>query len=470
MAMRARSTIRGLSILGNSIRGLDLVHWKQVYLMYVIPILTYGAPVWFTGHRQKGLVNTLQTAQNEGIRKITGVFCTTPMAITENMIGIAPIKYLLPRVLHSFRNRMIATNPHHILHTIFTDDQCAYWRFTPPTNLTSLLHDLRPSTYNPIPSQPLSPTNLSFSSPLPPTHTTSLYYISSTVDNSYVIHLTSKTHNVFTLLCSFTGTDHIQAIGLATLSALRDFPTITHHFVHTPSFDHKLTSLKPHRDSRLFSQIRDTIDSSPSPLSFHQYYTRAKDSPSQAQRRLWNQRFSTSPHLPLPPSSLSPRELMWRTIKEEYTPINHPSALACQPPDNGKPVAAIRGALRSHSRIVTSTIFRIASGHCFDANYSQRFRPRSNDVLACPHPHTRPHLHTRHHIIFQCSQYARERRRFIPRPWRLQRILQSEEASEWLGLFLKESNCSILQPIPTPLPIPSRTHTPNYNPLNPDPP
>ena len=33
MAMRARSTIRGLSILGNSIRGLDLVHWKQVYLM-----------------------------------------------------------------------------------------------------------------------------------------------------------------------------------------------------------------------------------------------------------------------------------------------------------------------------------------------------------------------------------------------------------------------------------------------------
>ena len=37
MAMRARSTIRGLTILGNSIRGLDLVHWKQVYLMYVSP-------------------------------------------------------------------------------------------------------------------------------------------------------------------------------------------------------------------------------------------------------------------------------------------------------------------------------------------------------------------------------------------------------------------------------------------------
>jgi hypothetical protein len=105
MAMRARSTIRGLSILGNSIRGLDLIHWKQVYLMYVIPILTYGAPVWFTGHRQKGLIKTLQIAQNEGIRKITGVFRTTPTSMVENMIGIAPIKYLLPRIIHSFRNR-----------------------------------------------------------------------------------------------------------------------------------------------------------------------------------------------------------------------------------------------------------------------------------------------------------------------------------------------------------------------------
>ena len=56
MANRARSTIQGLSILGNSIRGLDLVHWKQVYLMYVIPILMYGAVVWYTGHRQKHLI------------------------------------------------------------------------------------------------------------------------------------------------------------------------------------------------------------------------------------------------------------------------------------------------------------------------------------------------------------------------------------------------------------------------------
>ena len=160
---------------------------------------------------------------------------------------------------------------------------------------------------------------------------------------------------------------------------------------------------------------------------------------------------------------------MWRNIKEEYSPIHHPSALACQTPDNGKPVAAIRGALKTHSRLITSTIICIATGHCFDAHYSQHFRPQSDDILTCPHTHTHPHLHTRHHIIFQCSRYTKERRRFLPRPWRLPVILQSEDASERLGLFLKESDCSILRPIPIPIPTHSNTHT-STTPLNPDPP
>ena len=182
--MRARSTIRGLSILGNSIRGLDLVHWKQVYLMYVIPILTYGVPVWYTGVSQKGLINTLQVAQNEGIRKITGVFRTTPTAITENMIGIAPIKYLLPRIIHSFCNRLIATNPNHILHSILTDDQCRYWRSDPITNLTSLLKGLDHSTYAHTPPQPWSPSNVSFVSLTPPPPHKPLHYTMSRVQST----------------------------------------------------------------------------------------------------------------------------------------------------------------------------------------------------------------------------------------------------------------------------------------------
>ena len=451
MAMRARSTIRGLTILGNSIRGLDLVHWKQVYLMYIIPILTYGVPVWYTGTSQKGLINTLQTAQNEGVRKISGIFRTTPTSVSENMLGIAPIKFLLPRILHSFRNRMTSTNPHHILLSILTSDQCLYSRVNPPTTLSSLLENLDPSTYALTPYKPWSPSNVSFVSSTPPTHTTALYYIPSSIDNHNVIYLASKTHTIFKLLRSFTGIDHTQALGRAVLSALREFPNIISHFIHLPTFQQKLTSSKSHRDSLIFLQIRDIIDSLPDlHFSFHQYYTRSKDAPNDTQRRHWNQRFSASHSQIISPPPLSPRELMWKKIKDDYSPIDHPSALACQTPDNGKPVAAVRGALKAHSRIITSTIFRIATGHCFDANYSQRFRPRSDDVLSCPHTHSRPHLHTRHHIIFQCSQYANERRKFLPRPWRLSVILQSEDASEKLSLFLKISDCSLLRPISLP--------------------
>ena len=436
--------------------------------MYVIPILTYGVPVWYTGVSQKGLINTLQTAQNEGIRKITGVFRTTPTAVTENMIGIAPIKYLLPRIIHSFRNCLIATNPNHILHSILTDDQCRYWRSNPPTNLTSLLQGLNHSTYSRTPPQPWRPSNVSFAPLTFPPQTTTLYYIPSTVNDTAVVHVTSKSHTVYTLLRSFTGMDHTQALGLAILSSLHEFPDIPYHFVHLPSFEQKLTSCKPHRDSYTFLRIRDAIDSSPNThFAFLLYYTRAKDSPNHTQRLHWNQRYSASPQ-PTPPPT-SPRKLMWRKIKEDYVPIDHPSALACQTPDNGKPVAAIRGALKSHSCIITSTIIRIATGHCFDANYSQRFRPRSDDILTCPHTHSRPHLHTRHHIIFQCSQYANERRRLLPRPWRLPVILQSEDASEKLGLFLKNSDSSLLRPIPT-LPTPLTNSQPRSNPLNPDPP
>ena len=162
---------------------------------------------------------------------------------------------------------------------------------------------------------------------------------------------------------------------------------------------------------------------------------------------------------------------MWQNVKNEYVPIIHPAALACQTPDNGKPVAAIRGAVKAHSRLVTSSIIRIATGHCFDASYSQRFRPGANDTLFCPHAHSRPHLHTRNHILFQCVHYARERRRFLPRPWRLTSILQSEDAAENLGLFLKASNCSILRPLPKLALSPTLTlNSLNSNPLNPDPP
>jgi len=59
MASRTHSTIHGINILGNSVRGLNLLNWRKVYNTLVIPVLTYGMTVWYTGTGQKGLVQCL---------------------------------------------------------------------------------------------------------------------------------------------------------------------------------------------------------------------------------------------------------------------------------------------------------------------------------------------------------------------------------------------------------------------------
>jgi hypothetical protein len=93
MATQARSTIHGVTLLGNSIRGLNLLNWRKVYNALIIPVLTYGAQVWYIGHCQKGLIARLQTAQNEGLCKMTGVFKTTPIDPLHNLISIPPTVY-----------------------------------------------------------------------------------------------------------------------------------------------------------------------------------------------------------------------------------------------------------------------------------------------------------------------------------------------------------------------------------------
>jgi len=94
MANHARSTIHGILILGNSIRGLNFLHWRQVYNALVIPVLTYRLQVWYTSIQQKGLIQQLQVTQNEGICKLTRVFKTTPIEPLHNLTGIPPISYL----------------------------------------------------------------------------------------------------------------------------------------------------------------------------------------------------------------------------------------------------------------------------------------------------------------------------------------------------------------------------------------
>jgi hypothetical protein len=156
MVNRARSTIRGINILGNLIRGLDFMNWQQVYNALVIPTLIYGVQVWYTGTQQKRLVTRLQTAQNEAIRKMTGVFCTTPIEPLHNLTHVPPIPYLLDKLMHSYAHRLWDLPSSAKVRTILTTNQCRYWPeyVNPITNLTQASQNLgeASTTRAPVPS------------------------------------------------------------------------------------------------------------------------------------------------------------------------------------------------------------------------------------------------------------------------------------------------------------------------------
>jgi hypothetical protein len=143
----ATLTLVALGVLGNSVRGLNFANWRKVFHAIVLPILTYGSPVWFTDVKQKGLIGILQVAQNKACRKISGCFRTTPTDPLHDLLGIPPILY----TLHKYRlqyaaclSTLLLSSP---LRTVVSDNPLTRWHHTffPPTNLTRLVESLNPS-------------------------------------------------------------------------------------------------------------------------------------------------------------------------------------------------------------------------------------------------------------------------------------------------------------------------------------
>ena len=139
MANRARSTIRALHILGNSIRGLDYANWRRVFHAIVLPVLTYGAPLWAQSPT-KSLVKLAQVAQNDALRRISGCFRTTPVDPLPHLLAILPIQFTLGQLVGSFQDRLLRLPPSHLLRHYASHNPDALWSKTDiPTSLLRLL-------------------------------------------------------------------------------------------------------------------------------------------------------------------------------------------------------------------------------------------------------------------------------------------------------------------------------------------
>ena len=218
--------------------------------------------------------------------------------------------------------------------------------------------------------------------------------------------------------------------------------------------------LKPHRDSHITTNIHLTLErylTSDDSFTLHLcHFDRAwPGTPSTTDIRNLHGTMNLITAIPKTLAQQLPRLTMWEKICVDYTPSTHPSHIACTTPTDSTPPPAICVAAASYSRLISSTIFRLAVAHCFDANYSDRFHPNTDDVTTCPctttpclNPHQRPHhpaRHTRNHVIFHCPLIATNR---IPTVYTLRTILQLEEHTTTLCTFLKDTNSSLFRPLP----------------------
>ena len=104
------------------------------------------------GKQQKWHTNHLQVTQNEGIRKLLGMFKTTPVEPLHNLTGIPPIPYLLDKLVNAYTYRLRAMPPNTLVCTVLITDRCRVWPnyFIPPTNLHSVSANISTTTYCPI--------------------------------------------------------------------------------------------------------------------------------------------------------------------------------------------------------------------------------------------------------------------------------------------------------------------------------
>ena len=91
---KAMTAAHSLRLLGNSERGIHQMLWCQLYYSAILPIATYGLPLYWCS-RNGQIQNHLKRLQNECLCLITGAFKTTPTIAMEIEASIPLIEMYL---------------------------------------------------------------------------------------------------------------------------------------------------------------------------------------------------------------------------------------------------------------------------------------------------------------------------------------------------------------------------------------
>src|SRR5262249_30079906 len=122
---KALTTVKAMTMLGNSTHGLLPKHKCLLYRSCVVPVATYGYRLWFhKGARYVGLLKLLTTMQRKAALWITGAFRTSPSGGAEALAGLMPIHLHLSKLVERSSFRTTTLHPSHPLHSLLDWQQC----------------------------------------------------------------------------------------------------------------------------------------------------------------------------------------------------------------------------------------------------------------------------------------------------------------------------------------------------------
>ena len=413
MANHARSTIRALSILGNSVRGLDFANWRRVFHSLILPILTYGFPLYSSQSRIKGILNILQIAQNDAVRKISGCFKTTPIIPLHFLIAIPPIKHTITKLTSQFKIRVANLPPTHLLRTLTTFNPAADWHLStnPETALTRLLplhapfftfpsHPYQTKWVHPqVRDKTVLPIN-----PATKEYTRSLIHLP--LHNSYSIFIRILTVPSPPFAAGFivcrgerlvhSGTSLAPTRNGALLQALLQgltydsFSNEIQIFLPDRSISESIFSTSKHPFLFLSRALIDQMilflsAHSLHIINFHRYSVKRAGLPGKTVFQEFTEREQHA-IFPLPPHSLlRPKDVLIQDLQEEYIQTIRASRIwqSVTLPD-GRPPPFILGALSRKDWRTFASAIQLASYHAFHKWYSETFRRGADDNNICP--------------------------------------------------------------------------------------
>ena len=409
MANRARSTIRALHILGNSVRGLDFANWRRVYHAIVLPILTYGAPLWAL-HPPKYLTQMARVAQNDALRRISGCFCTTPVEPLPHLLAILPIQYTLEQLTGSFSDRLLRLPPSHALRSLISFNPDALWPRSPiPTPLSRLMPPGPFPPYTP-PRHPSAPSwshpffnivtsftpeeNIMTRARLHDSTGLRLFILTRATSDSpvgfYALFHGLAARPVYSgLLRGRTVADALWKALLEGLSHAPEFPGPRPLLILLPNHAllPYLTSFGKHRylpQTAQFTALLDDSTSESSPTEIWLFSPKWKNLPYSLTLASAMSDIPPSSHTPTP----SRRERAFTHWQSDFDcgilPRRGPAWTSVIRPEGTTPPPFTLGALSPRNRRYFTACMQLTTRHCFEADYSLKFRASAGDEVRCP--------------------------------------------------------------------------------------